>query len=322
MNAALHFDAVWASEPRGSAAPAKLNGVTGAFGSGIHLVIGELDDGIETLLAVASGRSAPRRGEVRLGEALPHRDASVRRRIGLLDVDASLPEGTKVSDALDHFRRWHPDAAEDLAPIGTPGSLHDLRIDLLTAGQRLQLAWRLALALAEPAVLLLHDPFRYGPEFLQSGPDEPAAADVLRTLSSRGTIVVITAPRAGSYFEIADAIYLLAAGQLHGGEPLRHAVRYGRLKVSLDPRVGGDARALAAALSEHEMVHGVQWSERMHEASVTIEVAQLEDGARLVAQLAASLGSAVTRMSPAVPTRRELEATIHAQRAQRAGTHG
>ena len=93
-------------------------------------------------------------------------------------------------------------------------------------------------------------------------------------------------------------------------------------KVNLDPRVGGDARALAAALSEHEMVYGVQWSKRMHEASVTIEVAQLEDGARLVAKLAASLGSAVTRMSPAVPTRRELEATIHAQRAPRGGAHG
>jgi len=314
MNTALYFEAVWASEPRGAAAPAKLNGVTGAFGSGIHLVIGELDDGIETLLAVASGRSAPRRGEVRLGEALPHRDASVRRRIGLLDVDASLPEGTTVSDAIDQYGRWHSGSTDALAAMGTTGGLQDLRIEQLTAGQRLQLAWRLALALPEPAVLLLHDPFRYGFEFLQSGPDEPAPADVLRALSNRGTIVVITAPRAGSYFEIADAIYLLTAGHLHGGEPLRHAVRYGRLRVDLDPRVGGDARALAAALSDHEMIHGVKWSERIHEASVTIDVERLEDGARLVGQLAAQLGSAVTRISPAVPTRRELEATIHAQR--------
>jgi hypothetical protein len=310
MSGGLTFHAVWASEPRGAYPAAKLYGLTGQFGPGVHLVIGGLEDGIECLLSVASGRSAPSRGDVKLADVAPHANAKTRRHIGLMDVDVGLPPGRTVAACVAQYQRWYP--AADLAAVPVSSAEGALAIDALRPRQRLALAWHLALATPRPGLLLLHDPFRFGSDALRAAPGDIPAPERLRASAAAGAVVIITAPHAAPYFDMADALYSLARGRLQGGVPPRDTVR--RLVLRLDPRARGDARALAAALADHDAICGVHWCERAHEASVTVDALQLEQAAQLASQAAVSLGSAVVAMAPAAPSRQHLEMALHAER--------
>ena len=59
--------------------------------AGVHVVLGTELDGTRELVALAAGASTPRRGSVRISEQNPRSAPALRRRIGTLFAEETLP---------------------------------------------------------------------------------------------------------------------------------------------------------------------------------------------------------------------------------------
>lgn len=138
-----------------------LDQVDAWLGPGLYALVGANGAGKSTLLRALAGLVRPDRGQVRIaGHDLWTEPALARRALGympespeffptlspreLLGLVAAI-RGGPIEPALQRFDRW----------VGTAAL--DLRVAMLSAGQRRKLALVLAL-LGEPAVLLLDEP--------------------------------------------------------------------------------------------------------------------------------------------------------------------
>jgi ABC-type transport system involved in cytochrome bd biosynthesis fused ATPase/permease subunit len=156
-------------------------------------VVGPTGSGKSSLLAVAAGLEAPRRGTVSLGGvALAELDeASLRRRVGWLPATPALLEG-RVRDVLDVGRNLGDDAlSAALEAVGLEPALRDRggldavvgpRGDDLSGGERRRLALARLLA-GRPDVYVLDEP--------TAGLDATAAARALDAVGTTGAAVLV-----------------------------------------------------------------------------------------------------------------------------------
>lgn len=128
---------------------------------GLYALTGANGAGKSTLLRALAGLVRPDRGSIRVrGHELWHDEVAARRELGYLPESAELfptltpreliglvasLRGCVDDPAREHFDRWVGAAALDL------------RVGMLSAGQRRKLALALAL-LGDPHVLLLDEP--------------------------------------------------------------------------------------------------------------------------------------------------------------------
>ena len=86
-----------------------LNGASITLGPGIQVVLGTEIDGTQALVLLAAGVGAPRRGSVRVSEVDPRSAPALRRRIGALFAEETLPPAATVSGALSFALRARND---------------------------------------------------------------------------------------------------------------------------------------------------------------------------------------------------------------------
>jgi ABC-type transport system involved in cytochrome bd biosynthesis fused ATPase/permease subunit len=159
---------------------------------GASVLEGPTGAGKSSLLAVAAGLEAPRRGEVRLDDAPlgSLAEDSLRRLVAWLPAHPTLLEG-RVRDVLDVGRGLGDAALEDavravgldtaLAARGGLEAAIGERGEDLSGGERRRLALARLLA-GRPDLYLLDEP--------TAGLDERAADDVLATLAATGAGVL------------------------------------------------------------------------------------------------------------------------------------
>ena len=182
--------------------------------------------GKTTLVRVLSGRVRLDHGTVRLGGADPLRDASARRRLGLVPQDIALYPFLTVRENLEVLGRLaglgHSELRDAvtraLASSGL-GSRASERVERLSGGlqRRVNVA---AGMLHLPEVLLLDEP--------TVGID-PAARDeihaLLRSLRDRGMSILVTTHDMEQAEQLADRIAVMSRGRIRAEGTLADLVR-------------------------------------------------------------------------------------------------
>jgi nitrous oxidase accessory protein len=136
---------------------------------------------------------------------------AVRRRIGFVPQEITLPGEPTVAETLDFFarlRRVPRVRVEELVAWLVLGGHRDKRVRELSGGLRQRLALGLAL-LADPPLLLLDEP--------TANLDIEARRvfrRLLQDLKQRGKTLVFTSHRAGEVAALADRVLHLEAGRL------------------------------------------------------------------------------------------------------------
>lgn len=177
-------------------------------------LLGANGAGKSTLLSIVATLLDPSSGEVRYGRMTAGEGShGLRGRIGLLGHDLYLyPELTATENLRFFADLYGLDApAERVAGALASAALQDRANDPVASfsrGMRQRLAVERAL-LHEPRLVLLDEPF--------TGLDDLSSDTLrqrLRTLRSRGAIVIVTTHELEAIEPIADAAYFLSRGRL------------------------------------------------------------------------------------------------------------
>lgn len=131
----------------------------------LHAIVARSEEQGEEFVRCASGMTEPRRGKILLGEAEPCRAPALRARIGsLLRCEPPLPHAGTAREYLAHILALRHKSAGNSGPVPEPQALPyvaellDRRADTLNNQERRAVALGLALSIAEPLLLVLHDP--------------------------------------------------------------------------------------------------------------------------------------------------------------------
>jgi ABC-2 type transport system ATP-binding protein len=172
-------------------------------------VLGPNGAGKSTALGLLTGRLAPDTGEARVF-GLDPRDAAARRRIGVMQQEARLPETLRVAELVALWSGYYPDprpVAETLALAGLT-DLAKRSYQALSGGQQRRVQFALAICGRAP-LLFVDEP--------TTGLDIDARRafwDVLRGLREAGTSLVLTTHYLEEADALADRIVLIDGGRV------------------------------------------------------------------------------------------------------------
>lgn len=172
-------------------------------------VLGPNGAGKSTALGLLTGRLAPDTGEARVF-GLDPRDAAARRRIGVMQQEARLPETLRVAELVALWSGYYPDprpVAETLALAGLT-DLAKRSYQALSGGQQRRVQFALAICGRAP-LLFVDEP--------TTGLDIDARRafwDVLRGLREAGTSLVLTTHYLEEADALADRIVLINGGRV------------------------------------------------------------------------------------------------------------
>lgn len=215
-------------------------------------VLGAPEDGTIALFDALVGRRAPSRGSVRIGGGDPFSDPALRARVGSLGMTPMLPPASTVGAAVAIATgawRTRVDPAALLQGAGLAG-LAARRVATLTEAEARSIELAIALAVPEPALYVLFEPFA-GPSTF----DVARVADEIAKAATRAPVVVITSLP-------ADAQRMGKVAVLHRGF-LARTVEGSQAKLGpagathLTVWVASGAGALAAALSTKDVASSV-----------------------------------------------------------------
>ncbi|MGV9253997.1 ATP-binding cassette domain-containing protein [Streptomyces sp. NPDC003697] len=187
-------------------------------------LMGRNGAGKSTLLSTLVGLLAPSAGEVRVGDAVPHRTrpGDLVRRVGLVPQEPRdlLYADTVAAEcaAADRDAQAAPGTCRALVTELLPGIADDVHPRDLSEGQRLTLALAVVLT-ARPPLLLLDEPTR--------GLDYAAKARlvaVLRALAAEGHAIVLATHDVELAAELAHRVVLLADGEVIADGPTAEVV--------------------------------------------------------------------------------------------------
>jgi ABC-2 type transport system ATP-binding protein len=229
-----------------------LNGASLTLGPGLHVILGTELDGTRELITLIAGVSAPRSGSVRVAEKNPRSAPELRRRIGSLLAEETLPPAPTVSGALALALRARNDAKAPAQVLedGLSG-WSERRADSLSSAERRRLALVLALSLPEPLVLALHEPLA------AAGSERARVAELLAERAKTGTCVVASTASPRDASDLGGSAVLLERGRFvrHPEQPLALHLAPGTVP---EIRVkSSDARRLAAELAQNAAVTGL-----------------------------------------------------------------
>jgi ABC-type thiamine transport system ATPase subunit len=241
-----------------------LFGVNARLG-GSAVVLGSDPAALATLVAVAAGVRAPRRGHALLDGRVLHASPELRRATAALLAEESLPALARVNDAVEAMlaargdrksaRAWLEEAG--LADFGARPARD------LDASERRTLLLALALTHPGPRLVVLYEPLAVGrglgEDFVRNG--------IARCLGTGATVVVAT-------LSLDDARAL-------GGDPwLLHRgvlTNVPNLPLGAPPAADQafvvetpDARRLTAALARDPAIRGVRWNEELAPDTVLV----------------------------------------------------
>ena len=178
--------------------------------SGLGVVLGRPEDGTGTLVAVAAGLGKAKRGSVSVAGADPFQTPSTRGAIGALLEHEDLAEGTNVDGALRRtfqYRGEPGDSRAVLRHFGL-GTWSERNYGSLSPAERRSIALVLALSLARPSLLVLHEPLRH-----TAGLDSRQIAACLREMSQRCPVLITTGSPEDA-LRLGGVLYLLEGGRL------------------------------------------------------------------------------------------------------------
>jgi ABC-2 type transport system ATP-binding protein len=172
-------------------------------------VLGANGAGKSTALGLLTGRLSADAGEVELFGGDP-RDAAIRRGIGVMLQEGSLPDTLRVAEHVRLFSTYYPNPrplAESLALAGIE-DIAQRRYDALSGGQQRRVQFALAIC-GRPALLFVDEP--------TVGLDVESRRNfwaVLRQLRNEGTGIVLTTHYLEEADALADRVLLLAGGRV------------------------------------------------------------------------------------------------------------
>ena len=160
-------------------------------------VLGSNGAGKSTALGLLTGRLAADRGRVSLFGADP-RAAAARRRIGVMQQEARLPETLCVRELVQLFASYYPAprSVDDTLALAGLADLAGRRYAALSGGQQRRVQFSLAIC-GKPELVFVDEP--------TTGLDVEARRgfwQVIRQLREAGTSIVLTT----HYLEEADAL--------------------------------------------------------------------------------------------------------------------
>jgi ABC-2 type transport system ATP-binding protein len=255
--------------------------------AGVHAFVGAPADGTAALCELVSGRRKPRTGAVLVHGREPFRSPRTRARIGSLLARPELPDMPTVAHLLAMLARLKRIEGEPLHELGA-STLVDRKLRSLATREARAVELCIALALVEPAALVIFEPFT------ECAPIDRAAVRerLVRRAASGAAVIIATSARSDAV-ELSGSIHVLEGGRLVSSGPRGWG---GPDKRELCMWLEGStaARRLAAALGERSELSAVRFQEqREGPALVAVQADDLEAAAVVVAEVVASQGVAV-----------------------------
>jgi len=237
-----------------------LSQVSLAWAAGAHAILGARDDGGPLLLSAIAGRVRVRSGGVRvLGENPGH--PRVRRQIGYVPLDATLPDALRVDEALAVASELRQEPVQDAgARLGALGldALAKRPVRSLLASEARAIALAEALTSTQVRVILVEEPFA-----VMDARAAGRMAECLRARAGAGAVVVVATASVGDAGDVADDHALLRRGALVRRGASQDVLagfwldgNNARLRIVL--KGPDDARALAGALARQTDVVGIE----------------------------------------------------------------
>jgi ABC-2 type transport system ATP-binding protein len=272
-------------------------------GRGVLAVLGAPEDGSLALSDVLSGRSAPRRGRVRIDDRDPARDPWLRARVGCLGHDAELPRVGTVAQLCALVTSAWP------SPEPLRARLEALGLGALLARTGSSLSYAetrsveaaFALSAPEPRLVVLFEP--YLDVVVERARVEAAIAE----LAAHAAVVVLTAsPRDARSF---DEVVVLDRGRFVRSSGAGRGELGGPFGVQLHVVVERGARALASALSASDALDSMALE--LASPADTAGAGRLRlagpDGARLGRALALAVRDSGARVEAVVESAPQLD---------------
>lgn len=278
-----------------------LQGATLAIPAGLTVVLATPADGGADLLLVAGGLLVPRRGTVRVGGLDPSSSPAARARLGLVLAEEPPLAAPSLAEAVRQVLALRGQAADPRALLERHGlgSLAGISPERAGSQARRHLAWALALELAEPHALLVHEPLSLGP--LASR--ERTRAELSARAESGVPILAVTAsPRDAS--ELGGSLVLLDRGRFvrRPGQPLATELVPGA-SATLSVHTPA-ARALARALVDDPAVASLEWGEE----EIRVRGADVDSLSLAVLRHARALSAPLSSIGMPLPALEEVRA--------------
>ncbi len=275
-----------------------LLGATLEMDAGVHVVVGNREDGGAALVALAAGVLRPKRGSVLLDGTDPRKSPELRKRIGLLLAEEPVSSAPSVQAQLALSLSLRGDRASPESVLSAVGleALAARRPSTLSSRERRAVALALATSLAEPLALALHEPLAH------VATRRSNIVESLRAHAARGAVVLCTTASPRDAAELGGTVVLLDRGRFvrRPGLPLAEELAPGSgLTLSLRT---SDPRKLAAALAGDEAVSAVELDEHAHPGQLRASGADPERLALAVATAAKRSATPITAIEPVMPS--------------------
>jgi ABC-2 type transport system ATP-binding protein len=172
-------------------------------------LLGPNGAGKSTALGLLTGRFGADAGEIRVFGADP-RDAITRRRFGVMQQEARLPETLRVRELVNQFASYYPAprGVDETLKLAGIEDLAQRRYDALSGGQQRRVQFALAICGA-PELLFVDEP--------TTGLDVDARRgfwQVLRGLREQGLSIVLTTHYLEEADALAERVVLIDRGQV------------------------------------------------------------------------------------------------------------
>ncbi|MBX3183361.1 MAG: hypothetical protein KIT72_03660 [Polyangiaceae bacterium] len=275
----------------------RLRGAHFSLESGLHVVVGRVEDGLSELAEILAGADPRGQGRVLLDARHPHRDPRARRAIGVLrDHEPPLPRGSLARLVAQRLPTGGVEVAREL--LGTAGLL-ERTSQSLSSDERRSLVFLMATCVSRRA-LVVYEPLSRLPKIAPS-----TALGRLQAQAAEGAVVIALTANPAHASALGGVTWLLDRGRLTrapsaptGALPMDYVVH-----VSC-------ARRLLAELTEPSI--GVQLEP--HERHVlTVSGADPQATSLLILSAVQRAGVELYGLHPRTPTVDQLRAVAAAR---------
>jgi ABC-type multidrug transport system ATPase subunit len=271
---------------------------------GLHVIVGTPQDGTTTLAKVASGSEPASRGRVLVAGHDPWSSPQLRRRLGVVLASEPPAVAASVRAALERAVRLRGErtAAEQLAQSAGIAAWLPRKPRDLSASERRALAMVIALSLADPIALVLHEPLSQVAAlpraFILEGLNRARAA---------GAVIVVTTASPRDAAALGGTLWLLDHGRIvrRPGAPIANELAPGMpltLKIRSD-----DPRALGERLLRDKAVSAVSFDSERDPKTVSVR-GDSGELALAVARAQRDSGLSIHALHPVLPSLEETRA--------------